>query len=426
MKPRTFVLITAIGICAAMAMSIHLVAQDQPPQSRYSLIDLGTLGGTFSLGAGVNNRGWVSGFSMLAGDQETHATLWVQGLKTDLGTLGGPNSLAFLPTEMGQVVGLAETSIPDPYGQDTCGFGTYLICRPFVWRNGVMSALPTLGGPSGEAFGVNNRGQIVGVAQTAVPDPTCAPPHVLGFEAVLWEHGEVQQQFPTVSGDLDGFANAINDHGQAVGGTGNCEQDYSNQPQHAVLWENGAATDLGNLGGTTNNLATDINNRGQVVGTSNVSGDTTSRAFLWQDGVMLDLGTLAGDFSSKANAINSEGQLVGFSCNASGNCRAFLWQNGIMTDLNTLTPTNSPLYALEAIGINALGEITGYALRLSTGEIHAFLAVPLASNAPGAAAAPSVGDTGHRPRVAPPENVRNLLQRRPRFGGLKEGLVAPR
>ena len=261
------------------------------------------------------------------------------------------------------------------------------------------------------------------ITSLAAPDPTCAPPHVLGFEAVLWEHGQVKQQFPTVSGDLDGFANAINDHGQAVGGTGNCEQDYSDQPQHAVLWENSAATDLGNLGGTTNNLATDINNQGQVVGKSNVSGDTTSHAFLWQNGEITDLGTLAGDFSSQANAINSEGQLVGFSCDASGNCRAFLWQNGVMTDLNTLTAANSPLYALEAIEINARGMITGYALQLSTGQIHAFLATPMTDDAADAATPAVRGESSESPKITIPENIRKLLQQKRGFGRARLGVI---
>jgi probable HAF family extracellular repeat protein len=324
---------------------------------------------------------------------------------------------------MGQVVGLAETSTPDPYGQDTCGFGTHLICRPFVWQDGVMSALPTLGGTSGEAFGVNHRGQIVGVAQTASPDPTCAPPHVLGFEAVLWEHGQVQQQFPTVSGDPDGYANAINHHGQVVGGTGDCEQDYANQPQHAVLWQNGTATDLGNLGGTTNNLATDINGRGQVVGKSNVSGDATFHAFLWQNGTMADLGTLAGDFASQANAINKKGQLVGFSCDASGNCRAFLWQHGVMTDLNTLVQANSPLYALEATWINPRGVITGYALQLSTGQIHAFLATPITDDVADAATPAVRGESSESPKITVSENIRKSLQQRPGLGRARLGVI---
>lgn len=410
MKPPMIALITAISMFAAMAMPFELAAQDPHPQIRYSMKDLGTLGGTFSLGTGLNNRGWVSGFSTLAGDQETHAALWTKGRRIDLGTLGGPNSAAFFgPDERGLVVGRAETSTPDPFGQDACGFGTFLTCMPFIWQNGVMTALSTLGGSFGTGFDVNNRGQVVGVAAIATPDPSCAPPFVLGFEPVLWEDGQIRQ-LATVFGDPDGFADGINDEGQVVGGTGNCAPTVQNQSNHAVLWENGAATDLGSLGGTTNNLATDINNRGQVVGKSNLSGDTASHAFLWQNGAMTDLGTLAGDFSSQSDAINSQGQVVGLSCDASGNCRAFLWRDGVMTDLNTLTPSNSTLYALEAIGVNARGEITGYALQLSTGQIHAFLAVPKDCDATDTAAALTVGDISHRPHVTVPENVHSLLQ----------------
>ena len=426
MKPCTIAFITAISMFAAMGMPVELAAQDTHEQVRYSLKDLGTLGGTFSLGAGLNNRGWVGGLSTLAGDQETHATLWARGRKIDLGTLGGLNSAAFFgPAERGWVVGRAETSTPDPFHQDACGFGTYLTCLPFIWQNGLMIALPTLGGSFGAGFDVNNRGQVAGVAAIATQDLTCAPPFVLGFEPALWEDGLIQQ-LPTVFGDPAGFADGINEKGQAVGGTGNCALTVQNQTNHAVLWENGAATDLGSLGGTTNNLATDINNQGQVVGKSNVLGDKISHAFLWQNGTMTDLGTLAGDFSSQADAINNLGQVVGLSCDASGNCRAFVWRDGVMTDLNTLTAANSPLYALEAIEINARGEITGYGLQLSTGQIHAFLAVPKTCDAADPAAAPTVGDTSHKPQVTLPENVRHLLQERAPFGGVKGRLGALR
>jgi probable HAF family extracellular repeat protein len=122
----------------------------------------------------------------------------------------------------------------------------------------------------------------------------------------------IQQQLPTFPGDPDGAALGINDNGLAVGYSGNC--GVFGVPLHALLWQNGTATDLGNLGGTMNNLATDINNQGQVVGQSDLSGDTTFHAFLWQNGgPMADLGTLPGDFSSFAAAINSKGQVVGFS-----------------------------------------------------------------------------------------------------------------
>jgi probable HAF family extracellular repeat protein len=60
----------------------------------------------------------------------------------------------------------------------------------------------------------------------------------------------------------------------------------------AVLWEkDGSPPDLGSLGGTPN-IATSINNRGEVVGASQSSKDGNIHTFLWtrQTGKMQDLG----------------------------------------------------------------------------------------------------------------------------------------
>jgi hypothetical protein len=108
---------------------------------------------------------------------------------------------------------------------------------------------------------------------------------------------------------------------------------------------------------------------------------------------------------------------MGFSCSS---LAAPLWQNGVMTDLNTLIPADSPLYLIEATGtINDQGEIAGIALVTSgeeSGEVHAFLATPTTELWP----------ISERPRVVLPENVRKLLQQRPRFGGrLKGGFTRP-
>jgi uncharacterized membrane protein len=97
----------------------------------------------------------------------------------DLGTLGGPNSFGSNTNESGMIVGQAETSTPDPLGEDYCGFGTNLVCIPFVWQNGVMTPLPTLGGDNGGANDNNARGQVALGAETAIHDPTCIPPQVL-------------------------------------------------------------------------------------------------------------------------------------------------------------------------------------------------------------------------------------------------------
>lgn len=398
---------------------------------RYTVTDLGTLGGTFGIAFSINNRGWVAGAANLPGDTARHAVLWQNGVKTDLGTLGGPNSTAYLLNERGEVPVFSDTSTPDPLGEDFCGFGTHLVCLPYVWKSGVRTLLPTLGGSNAIANEVNNRGQVGGVAETATPDPTCVAPQVLQARPVVWENGETEE-LPTFPGDPDGFVNAINDIGQAVGASGKC---FTALPGiHALLWQNGSATDLGNLGGTWNHFPLDINNQGQVVGFSNLPNDATTHAFLWtEDDGIQDLGTLPGDFSSFAYGINSKARVVGTSAGASGP-RAFLWKSGVMTDLNSLIPAGSPLFLLDAFSINSRGEIVGDALQTSTGEVHAFLATPCdkeqADNEGcenGAEGTTAVrGATSEYPKLAVPENVRKLLhQRRLRIGRFGAGFIRP-
>jgi probable HAF family extracellular repeat protein len=427
MKSRFRMLLAAITffaglalLFAALALPLRLAAQDkQDPNrlrlARYAITDLGTLGGTFSQAGGLNNRGSVAGFSTPPGDQVVHAFLWQRGVFTDLGTLGGPNSFTFEDyplNDRDMVSGFSETSTPDPNGEDVCGQGTNLICLPFVWRRGVLTALPTLGGNNGIASEINNRGQVVGVAEKTTPDVTCVPPFFLQLGAVVWQNGHAQE-LPPFPGDPDAVALGINDKGQAVGWSGPCTGVFGNS-FHALLWENGTVTDLGNLGGATGNSAADINNQGQVVGSSDLPGDTTGHAFLWQNGVMTDLGTLPGDVSSQSLGINNRGQVVGLSFDASGNVRGFLWQNGVMTDLNTLIPPGSPLSVLEALGINDRGQIAGYALVIATGEVHGFLATPVPGSESATPGAPD--STSERPRVTLPENVRKFLQQRRGFG----------
>src|ERR1035441_9196582 len=84
----------------------------------------------------------------------------------DVGTLGGQNGNAAGPNGSNDLAVLAETSTPDPLGEDFCGFGTHLICLGAFW-NGVMTPLPTLGGNNAEAFTLNDRSQIVGMAENS-------------------------------------------------------------------------------------------------------------------------------------------------------------------------------------------------------------------------------------------------------------------
>jgi probable HAF family extracellular repeat protein len=199
MKSRILTCITAMMLFAALAIPVRLAAQDHQDNKhhkhvRYTVTDLGTLGGGFSEGVGINNRGSVSGNSTLPGDTVKHGFFWRKGVMTDLGTLGGPNSFApeeWSPNNRDEVAGFSDTSTLDPNGENLCGFlGFYTspyICRPFVWRRGVMTELPTLGGNNGAAIAINDRGQLTGIAETTIKDPTCVLPQLFDFKAVIWE-----------------------------------------------------------------------------------------------------------------------------------------------------------------------------------------------------------------------------------------------
>jgi len=364
---------------------VQLAAQSQhgaESGTRYVITNLGTFGGSSgSSASGVNNKGLVTGYEALQNGNQ-HAFMWKNGHKTDLGTLGGPESgISTSANEKGVLVGQANTGFKDPLKENFCGFNrpNQFLCLPVIWQDGEISPLPTLGGNNGETTGINNRGQVVGYAETAVQDPNCIAPQILDVEAALWEpaKGEVVE-LPPLAGDVVGGALAINDNSQIVGTSGpNCGPPGPAIAAHIVLWENGTPTDIGNLGGTMNNSALAINNRGQVSGVSGLAGDTTFHAFLWQDGVMTDLGTLPGDFASIGFGINNQGQVVGQSCDVNFNCRAFLWENGVMTDLNSLVAGHSDLYLLAGESINSHGEIAGQAINPRTGAVPAFLAVPV-------------------------------------------------
>jgi probable HAF family extracellular repeat protein len=410
MKARTFTCITAMTLFAALAIPLRLAAQGQDQQQpRYTVTDLGTLGGPFfSQAFGISSKGSVVGFAELLGDTDfptgfppVHAFLWRKGLMTDLGSFGGRVSIASKVNERGEVVGSSQTSATDPLGEDFCDSGDFLICLPSLWQHGVMTPLPTLGGNNGEALDINNRSQVVGVAETATPDPSCSASQVLRVKPVLWEKGEAQE-LPTLPGFPIGAAIAINDKGQAVGVSGDCDFVFA----HVLLWHNGTMTELGLPG--TSPAPSDINNRGQVVGVAELPG---GGAFLWQNGVITDLGALPGDVFSFAGGINDKGQVAGQSCDVNDNCSVFLWQNDAMTDLNTLIPADSPLFLFDGGAINSRGEIVGAGFKKSTGDFRAFLAIPSNGEAISATAA-APGETSQRPKFVLPENVRKMLRQR--------------
>lgn len=336
----------------------------------------------------------------------------------------------------GLIVGDAETAAEDPFNEDFCGFDynsgvppTGLICVGFLWRNGVMTALPTLGGNNAQALGINNRGQAVGMAEQSTQDPNCIPPQVLDIQAVIWgpKEGEIQI-LPPLPGDISAWGIGINDAGQVVGLSGNCMSPNFNTPgaptpQHAVVWQNGTATNIGTLGGSYI-FPWAINSKGQVTGQASPPGDATLHSFLWWKGVMTDLGEIPGDFGSIAFGLNDAGQVVGGSCDQNFNCRAFLWQDGVMTDINSLVKAGSTsLYLIFGNDINSRGEIAFFAFDQSSGEFHAAMGIPCNEDHAFDKDCDDVAvrEATQNPKVLLPETARKRLWKRlgfARFGNM--------
>jgi probable HAF family extracellular repeat protein len=429
----------ALTLFAALTASA-LIAQDQQKtenQAPYYFLRLRSLGGTANIPNSINDLGWITGGDDLKGNATEHATLWLYGSLHDLGTLGGPNSAVLWPVhnETGVIAGVSDTSVTDPLGE-TWSCGAFLpashtghTCLGFLSQNGVMEALPTLGGNNGFATGVNNHGLAVGWAETELHDRTCSTPQVLQFEAVVYgpNQGEIQILDP-LSGDPDSAATAINDNGQIVGISGKCGFAVGGlSAKHAVLWQNGTVTQLGTLGGSANNTPMIINTLGQIAGFSDLPGDEDGanpnfHAAYWAQtsGTPADLGTLPGDFFSEATGLNDRGQMVGESCNSSFTlCTALLWENGDMIDLNSIIPHGN-LYLFFANDINASGEITGVALNQDTGELVGYLAIPTSGAVQGLPA-----DTQARAtrvsRIPIPEDLRQQFVRRLGLGSLLGG-----
>ncbi len=392
-------------------------------QTSYEVTDLGTEGNNnMACAMSVNNEGWteIMAGTLPPGQVDSifgtllsgRALIDADGFKADLGGLGGKNTWMNWGeiNDYAQIVGDSETSVPDPNGEDICGFGTHLTCRPFLWQTFHMSALPTLGGNNGEASAINDRGQIVGMAENGNVDSTCPPNTTNNRIAlpVLWENGQAHA-LPTEDGDPDGFAFWLNERGQVVGYTGTCTAAL-----HAVSWKNGNATPLPDLG--TGAVAYSINNQGQIVGTVGSADGTTQYGALWQNGVLTNLETLPGDAAAIATGINDRGQVVGSTWDSSFNwSHGFIYQNGVMTDLNTLFPAKSNLYAVMANKINERGQISGMAIVRSgpdVGNIHAFLATPV-----NASIDKSVADVAPtRPKSDVPANVSKQFLQRFRLG----------
>ncbi len=371
----------------------------------YTVTVLPSLGGTNSAANSINGRGWPMGTSFLSGNTTMHAALWRNGNVTDLGTLGGPNSAVEWPVDndRGYVSGISETSHKDPLGESTSWSCHAFLpdngssgdtCLGFVWHDGKMHKLPTLGGNNGYGAGMNESGEIVGWAETKKHDPTCKSPQVLQFLPAEWNAvTRKAHALPTLTlhgrTEPDGAATAVNRAGDVVGISGICDQAVGRfTARHAILWKNSEPIELQTLGGTAWNTPVAINDRDEIAGfldrrVRDRAGNPNFISVVWTDpsSPPTRIGTLPGDALSEPTSINDEGTVLGVSFPSS---HVYVWQNGMMTDLTKLVLQSYPQLELVSVGgINNRGEIAGQACELVSGTCPSsgatfvtFLAVP--------------------------------------------------
>jgi probable HAF family extracellular repeat protein len=344
-----------------------------------TLTDLGIPGNNSSAAFAINAQGGSAGLSQnglidpLTGMPEWRAAFWQSDVIHELGTLGGDESIASAITNSGQVIGLSTIDeTPDPFAF----FGAPT--HPFIWKDGEMVDLGTLGGPDAFLTGsCGNPELIVGGSLTNnVPNATTQFPTQDPF---VWVNGRMID-LGTLGGTF-GSAQCGNKRGQIIG-----QSDLAGDlTSHPFLWEKGVIRDLGTLGGD-NGIPIWINDAGDVVGEADLPGSQTRHAFLWRKGVMTDLGTLDGN--SHATAVNSKGQVVGYF-SVSGRTEPpfrhpFIWEkDGPMVDLNTLIPANSGLELVAADNINDRGEIVGVGVPARCFPDfcgHLFLLIPCTSD----------------------------------------------
>ncbi len=311
-------------------------------QTRYAITELTLRGGSSSGANSINDEGQVTGCS----DSSQHpgvsrAFLYSHHKIFDIGTLpGGTNSCGTLITNFGLIAGWSTPSS-----------GSTIT---FLYYQGRMTAFTIDGFTFAD---MSNFGEVVGTKDHA---------------AVLYSHGKVIDLGVLPGKTVGSAAYAINDWGQVVGVSYSYIGHFADYT--GFIYSRGKMYRIEAMPNEFQTVPADINNLGQVTGSTSTWQTMYSHAFFYRWGKMTDIGTLGGNYS-RGRAINNRGRVVGDAATTDNSSHAFLYRNGKMIDLNDLIPAGSGWVLNSATDINDAGQIVGYGTRYGTER--AFLLTPI-------------------------------------------------
>lgn len=324
----------------------------------YNITDLGTLGGHESVPLGINNSGHVVGYS-------TNSEGWRRAFHYYGGTMHDLNAHTAFDHGWDDISSYANDINDSGMIIGRNRLPGYAYFEGWVYQDGAYSPVNVTYGSMFQFVSVNSHGVAAG---TLFDNSTDMYPAVYRDNA-----SDMLQAF--------GGAYDINDNEVVVGAYANSYEDF----WQACVWENGEPFSAGLIVDPDPNrrrsAANGVNNLNQVVGYYEIYDRTIEDyyrvSFLWDadSGAVTNLGDLGG-MESVANKINDSGQVVGFSTTAASERHAFIYADGQLLDLNDLIGINYDWeYLKEAIDINEQGQIIGTGV--VDGELHAFLADPV-------------------------------------------------
>jgi probable HAF family extracellular repeat protein len=324
-----------------LAIACHSLAN---AQTKYTVTPIAQ-----GVGNGINNEGDVVGTlsGIFHNDPliEQHAFLYKGGKLTDLGA----------PTIDDESGAQAVNDSDEVAGSTATVDGPFIHGDASFYKNGqwVVFATGVTEGAWAEASGINNQGEIVG----SYPIPPFHPPlPPFPFHAFVYINGKLVD-LGTLGG-IDSSASGINNAGWIVGVAENTEG-----VDEAFIYRNGRMQSIG--GSLSSNFVPSaINDNGWITGELNTS--TTRNAVLFINDKLYNLGTLAGFTGSTGVSINNSGTVVGNLLGNitnpdnddvyQGVTGEFVYSNGRMYNLNTVLETGG--WKITEVGqINEAGQI---------------------------------------------------------------------